>query len=101
MDGVPGLTQDEVWPKGSFDYEFTPPDAGTFWYHAHVDGWDQVARGLFGALNIDEVTPVFAPENDHVLVLTDWRLDNAGVFDAASMPPDVTAAESRRLEQCS
>ena len=85
MDGVPGLTQDVVPPKGSFDYEFTPPDAGTFWYHAHVDGWSQVARGLFGALIIDEVTPAFAPGNDHVLVLTDWRLDDAGVFDAASM----------------
>lgn len=85
MDGVPGLTQDAVQPKGSFNYEFTPPDAGTFWYHAHVDSWNQVARGLFGALIIDEMTPAFAPENDHVLVLTDWRMDESGVFDAASM----------------
>ncbi|WP_167391985.1 multicopper oxidase family protein [Mesorhizobium sophorae] len=85
MDGVPGLTQDAIPPGGSFDYEFTPPDAGTFWYHAHVDSWSQVARGLFGALIIDEVTPAFAPENDHVLVLTDWRVDDAGAFDVASM----------------
>src|SRR5262249_32994074 len=60
MDGVPGLTQDAVQPKGGFDYEFMPPDAGTFWYHAHVDSWNQVARGLFGALIIDEATPTFA-----------------------------------------
>jgi FtsP/CotA-like multicopper oxidase with cupredoxin domain len=85
MDGVPGLTQAVVQPKGSFDYEFTPPDAGTFWYHAHVDSWNQVARGLFGALMVDEATPAFAPENDHVLVVTDWRVDKSGVFDAASM----------------
>ena len=85
MDGVPGLTQDAVQPNGSFDYEFTPPDAGTFWYHAHVDSWNQVARGLFGALIIDEATPAFTAENDHVLVLTDWRMDDAGVFDAASL----------------
>lgn len=96
MDGVPGLTQDAVQPKGSFDYEFTPPDAGTFWYHAHVDSWDQVARGLFGALIIDEVKPAFALENDHVLVLTDWRVDETGVFDAASMGRPIDWASGGR-----
>ena len=85
MDGVPGLTQVAVPPGGSFDYEFTPPDAGTFWYHAHVDSWNQVARGLFGALIIDEATPAFAPQDDHVLVLTDWLLTDEGVFDAESL----------------
>ena len=33
MDGVPGLTQPPIMPDESFIYEFTPPDAGTFWYH--------------------------------------------------------------------
>ena len=35
MDGVPGLTQPPIKSKESFTYEFTPPDAGTFWYHSH------------------------------------------------------------------
>lgn len=85
MDGVPGLTQDPVPPGGSFDYEFTPPDAGTFWYHAHVQSWNQVSRGLFGALIIDEPIPAFAPQDDHVLVLTDWLLTDEGVYDAESL----------------
>ena len=38
MDGVPGLTQAPVMPGASFDYRFTPPDAGTFWYHPPVMG---------------------------------------------------------------
>src|SRR5699024_7499263 len=33
MDGVPSLTQDAVKPGGSFDYEFTLPASGTFWFH--------------------------------------------------------------------
>jgi len=33
MDGVPGLTQPPIAPGKSFTYEFTAPDAGTFWYH--------------------------------------------------------------------
>ena len=37
MDGVPGLTQPPIKPGESFTYEFTPPDAGTFWYHPHAD----------------------------------------------------------------
>ena len=35
MDGVPHLVQPPVVPGASFDYVFRPPDAGTFWYHAH------------------------------------------------------------------
>src|SRR5882724_7741489 len=31
MDGTT-LTQKPVAPGASFDYRFTPPDAGTFWY---------------------------------------------------------------------
>src|SRR5262249_14335828 len=37
MDGVPGLTQPPIKPGETFTYEFTPPDAGTFWYHPHAD----------------------------------------------------------------
>lgn len=97
MDGVPGLTQEPVQPGASFDYEFTAPDAGTFWYHAHVNSWDQVARGLFGALIIDEAEPAFAPENDQVLVLTDWRLDENGLFDVASLGSPMDWSHAGRI----
>src|SRR5271166_899174 len=52
MDGVPDLTQTPIEPGASFDYRFRPPDAGTFWYHAHSA--EQLERGLHGALIIDE-----------------------------------------------
>src|SRR5712691_1872949 len=42
MDGVPGLTQPPIKPGESFTYEFTPPDAGTFWYHPHADSLQQL-----------------------------------------------------------
>src|SRR5438132_831745 len=35
MDGVPHATQPPVEPGGTFTYEFTPKDAGTFWFHPH------------------------------------------------------------------
>ncbi|MCA9129226.1 MAG: multicopper oxidase family protein [Planctomycetales bacterium] len=85
MDGVSGLTQDPVPPGGTFNYTFQPPDAGTYWYHAHHESWKQVAMGLYGALIVEEPEPVFAPEADIVLMLDDWRLDRQGRFDAASL----------------
>ena len=74
MDGVAGLTQDPVPPGESFDYEFTVPDAGTYWYHAHTNSMEQVARGLAGALIVEEATP---PEvdRDEVIFLDDWLLN--------------------------
>ena len=74
MDGVAGLTQDPVPPGESFDYEFTVPDAGTYWYHAHTNSMEQVARGLSGPLIVDEAD---APDvdRDEVLMLDDWLID--------------------------
>ncbi|MHA6262631.1 multicopper oxidase family protein [Arenibacterium sp. CAU 1754] len=74
MDGVPGLTQDAVPPGEQFTYDFVAPDAGTYWYHAHNRSFEQVARGLYGALIVEEPD---APDVDHDLALTidDWRLD--------------------------
>lgn len=74
MDGVPGITQPPIPPGGRFDYAFTPPDAGTFWYHSHEDSLVQMGRGLAGALIIEEPDP---PQVDRDLLWTiqDWRLE--------------------------
>jgi FtsP/CotA-like multicopper oxidase with cupredoxin domain len=73
MDGVPGLTQPPIKPGESFVYEFTPPDAGTFWYHPHANSLVQLGRGLAGALIIEEPEPI-SVDRDVLWVLMDWRL---------------------------
>ena len=73
MDGMPGLTQPPIKPGERFAYEFTPPDAGTFWYHPHVNGLEQLGRGLAGVLIVEEREPV-AVDRDLVWMLSDWRL---------------------------
>src|SRR5438270_5822892 len=77
MDGVPGLTQKPIRPGESFVYEFTPPDAGTFWYHPHADTLQQLGRGLAGALIVEEREPV-AFDRDLLWFIEDWRLDEEG-----------------------
>ena len=73
MDGVPELTQQVVEPGDDFLYDFTAPDAGTFWYHPHERAWEQMARGLHGALIVEEPEPPVV-DRDEVLLLDDWRL---------------------------
>ena len=77
MDGVPVMTQDLVNPGDTFDYSFTPPDAGTYWYHSHYISYEQVARGLYGPLIVEEQTP---PDVDHDItaVIDDWRVERNG-----------------------
>jgi FtsP/CotA-like multicopper oxidase with cupredoxin domain len=77
MDGVPGLTQKPIHPGESFTYDFTPPDAGTFWYHPHADTLQQLGRGLAGALIVEEHEPI-AVDRDLLWVIEDWRLDDKG-----------------------
>ena len=87
MDGVSGLTQEAVAPGGTFDYDFVVPDAGTYWYHAHNRSYEQVARGLRGALIVEEVD---GPDIDReeVIVLEDWLLDpeSGQLFDNFEQP---------------
>jgi FtsP/CotA-like multicopper oxidase with cupredoxin domain len=73
MDGVPHLTQAPIAPGESFTYAFDLPDAGTFWYHPHARSFEQVGRGLAGALIVEEREPP-AVDRDLVWVLGDWRL---------------------------
>tara|TARA_R110000751_G_scaffold43895_8_gene100922 strand:- start:7221 stop:8657 length:1437 start_codon:yes stop_codon:yes gene_type:complete len=76
MDGVPHLTQSPIAPGDSFTYEFDAVDAGTFWYHPHQRSFEQVDRGLQGALVVEEPNPPRV-DRDIVWVLDDWRLTSA------------------------
>ncbi len=94
MDGVVGLTQKPVPPGGSFDYRFTPPDSGLYWYHPHVLPFiaEQLDRGLYGVMIVDEPEPPQA-DRDVLVVISDWKLDEksqiAGGFNT---PADATGA---------
>jgi FtsP/CotA-like multicopper oxidase with cupredoxin domain len=84
MDGVPGLTQDATAAGGSFVYEFTAPDPGTYWFHPHVGV--QLDRGLYGALIIDDPHEPLAYDEEWVIVLDDW-------LDGVTSTPDQVLAE--------
>src|SRR5262249_53811828 len=79
MDGVPYVTQMPVLPGERFFYRFTPPDAGTFFFHPHCNTIEQLGRGLAGVLIVDgEDAAAF--DDDIILVLKDWRVAKDGSF---------------------
>ncbi len=75
MDGVPVLTQNPVAPGGQFHYEFTVPDAGTYWAHSHVGM--QTDRGLYAPLIIEDPDEHVDYDDELVIVLDDW-IDGTG-----------------------
>lgn len=92
MDGVPGLTQQVVQPGERFVYDFVVPDAGTYWYHTHHRSWEQLARGMYGPLIIEEVNPPQV-DRDEVLIIDDWRLnDKAQIVENFGMMHDKSHA---------
>ncbi len=85
MDGVPFLSQAPVMPGTTFIYEFTPKDAGTFWYHPHMNSTEQLGKGLVGAFIVEEATsPGF--DHDSVFCLKNWHIDDEGQFTPFSIP---------------
>jgi FtsP/CotA-like multicopper oxidase with cupredoxin domain len=85
MDGVPFLSQPPIMPGDTFDYEFTPPDAGSFWYHPHMNSIEQLGKGLVGALIVDEAEkPDF--DADLVLCMKNWHIKDDGSFTALTTP---------------
>lgn len=86
-DGVAGVTQDAVGRGRSHVYRFTAQDAGTYWYHSHQVGHEQVKRGLLGAIVITDPGAA-RPDVDQVaLVHTyDGRRTINGQAGAALLP---------------
>lgn len=75
MDGVPVLTQPAIAPGGTFAYEFTVPDAGTYYFHSHVG--TQLDRGMYGPLIIEDPADGGDYDDELVVVLDDW-IDGTG-----------------------
>ena len=77
MDGVPGISQVPVMPGGEFFYQFPVRSPGTFWYHPHFQSAEQLDRGLYGAVVVEDAQPQ-PVDRDEVWVIDDWRLDPQG-----------------------
>lgn len=73
-DGVPGLTQDPVPADQEYTYTIPLHDAGTYWFHTHIDTMGQIGRWLYGIIVVEEdELPEF--DQERIWALKDYRLD--------------------------
>jgi hypothetical protein len=74
MDGPAEITQEPVRPGGTYIYEFTVGQAGTFFYHSHDHPGRQQGMGLYGALIIAPRDEKSEPRADHdvTIQLQEW-----------------------------
>ena len=76
-DGVAGFSGygktvlPAIAPRDSFTVRFTPPRAGTFMYHSHMNEFQQISSGMYGAIVVLEPGETYDPETDRVLVFSD------------------------------
>ncbi len=75
FDGVAGWsgagsnTAPLIAPGDSFAVAFTPPRAGTFIYHTHMDETAQLATGMYGPMLVLEPGESFDPATDIVIMV--------------------------------
>ena len=91
QDGVPYLSQWPIWMGETYAYNFTPKDAGTYWFHPHCNTQEQIARGAAGVIVVQEATDQ-GFDADEVLQLRDFRLGADGQFIAFTKPRNALRA---------
>jgi FtsP/CotA-like multicopper oxidase with cupredoxin domain len=67
--GMPGKIAPVIQPADSFIAEFTPPRAGTFIYHSHVNELLQTNSGMYGALIVTDSAHRFDPRIDKIILV--------------------------------
>jgi manganese oxidase len=69
IGGHPGMPTPAIMPGDSFEMRITPPRAGSFMYHTHMNDIRQQGQGLYGPIVILEPAEEWDPEKDIVLLV--------------------------------
>jgi FtsP/CotA-like multicopper oxidase with cupredoxin domain len=80
MDGVPGISQAMVAPRGGhFRYSFVAGKDGTYFYHSH-DAEAILNAGLYGGIIVEPAHPRAVERglaHDDVEIISAWQIDSA------------------------
>lgn len=97
-DGTPDLSQHAVEKGGTFTYEFTAPQAGTYYYHCHVETDIHPEMGLYGAIIVEPKAEGRKVDGEYTLILAerDPKLALNEATESGHYPG--TAAEGLHLD---
>jgi FtsP/CotA-like multicopper oxidase with cupredoxin domain len=87
MDGPAYITQQPIPPGGTYRYEFSIRQRGTFFYHSHLQPDRQQTLGMYGALIVDAKNPADEPKRDYeyVIQLQEWLQRQGYTYPAMLM----------------
>jgi manganese oxidase len=95
FDGVAGVSgsgdklMPPIAPGASFVAQMTPPRAGTFIYHTHIDDIKQLSSGLYGPLIVLPPGQKFDPETDRVLIISRAGPGETPIWLNGSRSPEI------------
>jgi FtsP/CotA-like multicopper oxidase with cupredoxin domain len=95
FDGVAGVSgsgqrlMPPIASGRSFVVRFTPPRAGTFIYHTHIDDVKQLSSGLYGPLIVLPPGEKFDPELDRVLMISKAGPGEKPIWLNGSQSPEI------------
>jgi FtsP/CotA-like multicopper oxidase with cupredoxin domain len=88
-----------VEPGASFQVRFTPPRAGTFIYHTHLNDAAQLTGGLYGPLLVLEPGTKFDAETNRIFVISRGGPDDLKaplLLNGSAEPPVLRLRRDRR-----
>ena len=97
FDGVAGVSGlgDRLMPPiasgKSFVVQMTPPRAGTFIYHTHIDDIKQLSSGLYGPLIVLPLGKRFDAETDRVLIISRAGPGETPIWLNGSRAPEIAS----------
>lgn len=99
-DGVAGWSGDSarttpvIAPHDSFVVRMTPPRAGTFMYHAHMQSTTQVGDGLYGPIVVLDEGERYDPASEVIWMVggRDLLAGYSLTLDGRHAPPPITLA---------
>jgi FtsP/CotA-like multicopper oxidase with cupredoxin domain len=96
MSGEPGHLMPSIPAGDSFVVRFTPPRAGTFIYHTHIDDVRQLEGGLYGAIIVLEPGQTFDTATDHIVVISSYAEADSILWNGRHLADTLTLAAGTR-----
>ena len=91
VGGYPGSVTPAILPGDSFEMRITPPRAGTYIYHTHINDIRQQSAGLYGGFVVLEPGQAWDPEIDRVYLLSTGSDPDMSPLLNGTLTPDPIA----------
>lgn len=71
VSGIPGAMEPAIMPGDSYAVYVTPPRAGSYIYHTHINDIHQQSHGLYGPLVVLDSGMTWTPDSDRIFIVGD------------------------------